>query len=50
MRGSPPRPTSENSTVEKSPKALMVFVARERKSLISGTEKVPGKPVVLWRM
>src|SRR4029453_17551422 len=48
-RGSPPRPTMVNSTVEKSPKALMV-VTRDLKSLISGTENVmfsapmPGAP------
>ena len=39
MRGSAPKPTSAKSTVEKSPKLLMV-VTRDLRSLISGTENV----------
>ena len=52
MRGSPPRPIIVKSTVEKSPKALMV-VTRDLKSLISGTENVvfsAPMPGALWRM
>ena len=39
MRGSLPRPTSVKSTVEKSPKALMV-VTRALRSFTSGTENL----------
>ena len=52
MRGSPPRPISVKSTVEKSPNALMV-VTRDLRSLISGTENVmfsAPRPGALWRM
>ena len=52
MRGSPPRPIIVKSTVEKSPKALMV-VTRDLKSSISGTENVmfsAPMPGALWRM
>ena len=41
MRGSGPSPINVNSTVEKSPKALIVFV-RDSRSLTSGTENVMG--------
>ena len=51
-RGSP-RPTSVKSIVEKSPNAAMV-VARDLKSLISGTENVRVRrtpmPAALCRM
>ena len=52
MRGSPPRPIIAKSTVEKSPKALMV-VTRDLKSLISGTENVvfpAPRSGAVWRM
>jgi hypothetical protein len=51
-RGSVPRPISVNSTVEKSPKAVMVL-ARALKSLSSGTEKLmlsAPRPGALCRM
>jgi hypothetical protein len=51
-RGSGPSPITVKSTVENSPKALKA-VARDLKSLISGTENVifsEPMPGAVWRM
>ena len=51
-RGSWPKPIKVKSTVEKSPNAAIV-VARDLKSLISGTEKVRlsvPMPWAVWRI